>query len=300
MAGDELYKKAEQALENGYPEMALEICAKIPDNVDAKALAVEILAELGRWPEAEKAAAEVLAEDPEWATGYLVLGFAAIERVDLKAAQLLLERAFKEDQNLVDAPLTLAAMADFAGDFTGGDQWVEKARKADPSIPAPIHLNAVAFDELLLQVVDQFEEQSSETLDESHFRVLPMPSPSDIANGTGIGDSWRIEDLDPEGDPPSFSLTLFQRNLERAASSPADIASLIDEALTEALSELSVLAEKIDGEEPDDDDGDEEDQGSGFGEDDDMDDEEPITPKQVAPKKIPHKHGGQAKPKKRK
>lgn len=304
MSGNELYKKAEKALENGYPEMALEICAKLPDDVDAKALAVEILAELGRWPEAEKAAAIVLEEDPQWATGYLVLGFAAIERVDLKAAQLLLERAWKEDQNLVDAPLTLAAMADFAGDFAGGDKWVEKARKADSTVPPPLHLNAVSFDELLLQVVDQFGEKSSDTLDESHFRVLPMPSPSDVAQGTGIGDAWRIEDLDPEGDPPTFSLTLYQRNMERGASSPTDVASLLDEALTEAMSQLSELAEKADGEEPDDDDV-EDDEGSGYGEDEDVeDDDEPVAKKQVAKKpvakkaapKVPAKHGGQGKP----
>jgi tetratricopeptide (TPR) repeat protein len=294
MPGDALYKKAEKALEGGNPEEALAICQKITNDVDAAALAVECLAELGRWPEAEKAAARVLGEDPQWATGYLVQGFAAIERADRKAAKALLEKAWKEDATLVDAPLTLSTLADLEGDFKQGDHWLELARKEDGEIPAPFHLNAVAFDELLLEAVDQFPKNSSDTLDESHFRVVPMPSAQDIANGTGIGDGWRIEDLDPAGDPPTFSLTFFQRNLERGAAAPQDISSQIEEAITEALSDLAELAQKME----DEDDGGNEDEAEddgeleGYGEDpdedEDEDDEEPV-----------RKQGGRGTPKKK-
>ena len=238
-----IYAQAAEALEAGKPQQALALCEQVPagnaDAVNARALEAECLAELGRWSEADETAANVLAEDDQWATGYLIRGLAAAERHDIKKAEGFLKQAWKFDNELDDAAYTLSVLADFEGKFAEGDQWLIRAAESGGIKRAPVHLSAAAFDNLLIESVDTFPGQSAQSLDESRFRVLAMPLPRQLKKGAALGDSYYIDELDPEGDPPVFRLTFFQRNLERDCENPADVRKGIDEAIQAALSELT-------------------------------------------------------------
>jgi tetratricopeptide (TPR) repeat protein len=249
---DKFYLQAEKALDAGKPKEALALAEKVagdsPDALEARALAVECLAELGRWADANARAAEVLREDPQWAVGHLVAGLAAIELGKVKEAAKSLERAVTLDGTLAEAALALAAICDFEGRFKDADRWTAAARKADPETPAPLRVSAEELDDVLLAAVEDVDDQTGATLDESRFRVVDMPSAEDLRNGTALTALYRIEELDPEGDPPSMAVVLFQRNLEREAGDRAGLEEAVNTAIVEALDILAAAAEKLDGE----------------------------------------------------
>lgn len=251
---DKRYLQAEKALDAGKPKEALALAEQVPgdspDALEARALAVECLAELGRWDDAKERAAAVLREDPEWAVGYLVTGLAAIEQARPLDAVKPLERAVALDASLSEASAALAAVYDFLGKYAEADRALAAARKADPEIPAPARVSAMELDDVLLAAVEDADEQTGATLDESRFRVLPMPSSGDLKNGTPLTASYRIEELDPEGDPPSMAVVLYQRNLEREAGDRPGLEAAVNEAIVEALEVLAAAAEQIDGAAP--------------------------------------------------
>lgn len=248
---DPTYRKAEQALDKGKPAEALALCEKVsansPDALNAAALAVECLAELGRWEDADARAAAVLKEDPEWATGHLIRGLAAIERRKWKDAVEHLESALDHDKTLAEAAVLRATIADFKGDTKAADQWMAAAKKADKSIQGPTRMSAEDLDALLLEVIEDFPKQTMATLDESRFRIVPMPTEADLKTGTALSATSRVEDLDPEGDPPTVSVTFYQRNLEREAGELDDIADAMEADVEAALGALAQAVKKSEG-----------------------------------------------------
>lgn len=250
MAKESAYAQAEKELLAGDPEKALAFCAEVPaghkDALDAAALAAECLAELGRWEEADARAATILREDPQWAVGHLIRGLAAIEDGDYVSAAKKLLRAWDEDDELFEAAVALAALADFEAHYEEADEWLRKAHDADDEQAGPFHVDAASLDELLLEVIDEYEGESEAVLEESRFRILPMPSKADLKRGASLTGAFRIDELDPEGDPPSFGLTIYQRNLERGLRSKTGLKTALDEAVTTALSAVSEAAKTQD------------------------------------------------------
>lgn len=248
---DNLLAQAEEALDAGKAKEALALAEKVPsdapDAIDAKALAVECLAELGRWLEAGARAAAVLREDPAWPTGHLIAGLAAIETGRIAEATPHLLEALKLDESLTEAAEGLAVTSDFEGRYHDADRWMGVARQSDAGEPVPFHVDAQALDDLLLEAVEDMPEHAIETLDESRFRVLPMPTAADLKAGTPLTATYRIEELDPEGDPPSMALVLYQRNLEREAGDRKGLEDAVADAIIEALEVLAAAAAKIDG-----------------------------------------------------
>lgn len=246
---DPTYRKAELALDKGKPAEALALCEKVPANspdaLNAAALAAECLAELGRWDEADARATAILKEDEAWAMGHLIRGLAAVERRKWSPAAAHLETAFKTDNTLAEAAVLRATLADFKGDAKAADLWMAAARKADKSIQGPTRMSAEDLDALLLEVIDDFPKQTTATLDESRFRIVPMPTDADLKAGTALSATSRVEDLDPEGDPPTLGLTFYQRNLEREAGSIDDIADAMEADVEAALAALAEAVKRV-------------------------------------------------------
>jgi tetratricopeptide (TPR) repeat protein len=251
MPQDSNYRRAEKAFADGDVEEALQFCEKVEpksaDRLDAEALAVECLAELGRWEEADERAAMILKEDDEWPTGHLVRGLAAIENANSKEAEKHLKRAFALDATLGEAAIMLAALCDFRGAYDDADRWLKKAHKAEPDIEGPTRLTPADLDEILVAVVEDYPTQTARTLEESRFRVRPMPSAAELKRGVSLTQMALIEEIDPEGDPPTFAMTLFQRNLEREAADEEAVAEAIEAEIENAL---TVLAKKAAPKEP--------------------------------------------------
>jgi tetratricopeptide (TPR) repeat protein len=240
------YVRAAAAYEQGDLATALELSetvpADAPDALDAAALAAECLAELGEWETASLKATEILALDPEWPTGYFIHGLAASRKGDLKTAARAFERAWEMDATLADAAFLRSAVADMEGHGAEADQWLAKAHAADSDYAAPRHIPTADVDTLLLHVVDEYDDQTLDTLDESRFRIVDMPDRSELREGVFIEAWGNLTEFDPSGDPPTLSLTFYQRNLERGAKDDAEIRERIRETLAEAL---GLLAESV-------------------------------------------------------
>lgn len=243
------YSKAEKAYAAGKPEEALALCKKVgrgdPDYLNSRALAAECLAELDRWPEACRMAQEALQEDPAWATGYLICGLAFLRQVDLERAEDQLRQAWDADHQLGEAALLLAVLADFRGERDEADRWQERAAGADPDVPFPFHFSESEFDEVLVEAMQDFDGLAARSLEESRFQIVPMPSREDLATGTPVDALYRIVTLDPESDPPTFHLMIFQRNIERSAASDQDVFDRLGQILTAVLGELAQRAKTV-------------------------------------------------------
>jgi tetratricopeptide (TPR) repeat protein len=204
-------------------------------------LTAECLVELGRWEEADAKAAEVLHTDPEWTTGRFIRALAAMQQGRLDDAREGFAAAYKADKTLAEAAHFLSVLADFEDDRESASRWADKADYPEPSgkLPATV----AEFDDLLLEVVADYDDTTADTLDESRFRVVPMPSAAEMRDGDTTVDSWsRLDELDPEGDPPTFGLTLYFRNIVRGAVSTEEVKERLSQLVDDALLVLSEAA----------------------------------------------------------
>ncbi len=248
------YQQAQDAYDSGSLRRALQLCAKVapddPERIDAQALAAECHAELGEWAEAEATAKQVLAEDPEWPTGHFILAVAAMRRAAVDEAEKHLDRALLFEPEFAEAAFLRSAVADYCKSPEDADRWLARAHRADPEeYGGPLHLSANDVDDLLLEAVAEWEGQTEDTLEECRFRLRDMPDEADVRAGVGLESVANVDELDAEGDPPSFRLTLYQRNLERGAKNREEILGRIYEALEEALGVLAEAVEAADSDE---------------------------------------------------
>ncbi len=245
------YRDAETAFAEGRYDDALEACRSIPENaeewLDAQALTAECQVELADWAQADRTAAMVLEKDALWGTGYLIRGLAALERNQVDEAERLLARGWEIDDTIAEIAWLQSVIADFHGRFEEGDDWQTRAHTLDRDFAAPFHTDAATVDSMLLAVVDDYDDATLDTLDESRFRVAPMPSPADLREDVTLESAYRLESVDAEGDPPSISLTLYQRNLERGAKHKGELKRRIADVLDEALSVLAEAVEEAEG-----------------------------------------------------
>lgn len=243
-----LYHRAETAFAEGDIERALGLAEQVPPDAeeatDAAALRAECHAELGNWDKADQIADEVLREDPEWATGYLVRGLSAVASGEIAQGKTFFQQGWKADDTLGEIAFMLSIIADFEGDFVAADNWLLKAHGADHDFPKPLHIETAVLDEFLLLVVDNYDGKTLDSLEESRFRIAPMPDAKDLQEGVSLDAGYKLESLDPENDPPAFALTFFQRNLERGVRHKGELKKRLGQVLDEVLGELVEAVEK--------------------------------------------------------
>jgi predicted Zn-dependent protease with MMP-like domain len=238
--------EALDALANGDAEQALGHLEDVGEQRGERwTTATHAWVELGDFPAAERALARARTllgpEHPEitWSEGRL-----ALVRWDLAGARQAFARLTAEEE---DAPLleNLALLADLEGQPERADELYRRAAELDPEgSPLPPRMTPEQFEEVVAEAARELPGEFHQALDEIPVVIDPMPTaklvgapesghPPDVLGlfvGPALGErnGAHASDLPP-------TIFLFQRNLERAARTRAE---LRDEIRTTLYHEL--------------------------------------------------------------
>jgi predicted Zn-dependent protease with MMP-like domain len=227
-------EQAFEALQAGDLEQALGHLEDVdPERGERWTTATHALAELGNFPAAEESlgrAREILGaeqEDVLWAEGRLRLAQWRIDEARAAFACL--------DPETEGAPLleNLALLADLAGDHKKADALYRRAAKLDPEgPPPPPRLTPEQFEEVVAEAAAELPDEFRDAFQEMAVVIDPMPT-AEIVGAPASGHPPDIlglfagPTLAERGGAPSPELPptifLFQRNLERASRSRAEL-----------------------------------------------------------------------------
>lgn len=248
---DELLDRAEQALDDGDAERALNICREIlsadPRHTGALFLMADAERTLGDLEGAEADYRTVTRLLADHSPGWSALASVLFDSLKFEEARVATLRALRADPSNGEAYWVRALIRERRSDARGAERDYWRAHRLAPeSFPLPQPLS----DAMLTSVVEQAKQDlhpSIQTyLDQVPFLVEDVPSeavclefdppalPSDIVgifSGTPL--SERSGD-DPWSQMPA-TITLFRRNLERMAH---DMDHLVDEIRTTILHEV--------------------------------------------------------------
>jgi predicted Zn-dependent protease with MMP-like domain len=244
-ADDVGLEEAFEALQAGDLEQCLGHLEDVdPERGERWTTATHALLELGQFSAAEQALSrargllEAGNEDVLWAEGRLRLAQWQIE--DARAAFARL------DPEVEGAPLleNLALLADLDGDQKRADALYRRAAQLDPEgPPPPPRLTPEQFEEVVAEAAAELPDEFRDAFDEMAVVIDPMPT-AEIVGAPASGHPPDVLGLfvgptiaergaaHPELPPTIF---LFQRNLERASRSRAE---LRDEIRTTLYHEL--------------------------------------------------------------
>ncbi len=250
---DPAIEAAATALENGDPESALVEAARAKDAGERALMEVRAYLAMGMTQAAEGA----------WDRASAALGEDDVDVVELEGELALvqwdLERAagcfaavaeVEDDAYIVERR---ALLADLAGDVAASKALMESARELDPERPAPISVDDETFDKIVKEALGEMPERFSEALESVRIVTEPMPFAE-------LGQSSQVDSVPPDvlglfvgpnihdlaegasGELPP-TIYLFQRNLERMASSVEDLGVEIRVTLFHEIGHLLGLDE---------------------------------------------------------
>lgn len=230
-----LLERAWDLLDQDDPTGALSCLVQLdedwPDRWIPEALARLELGELRKAKAVLQQAAdfEDLEQHPDylWARGLLALGEWRFE-----AAQADLERLVAIERS-AGALERLSLVHDLQGEFETADQRMAEAITLDPAMKPVARLSTADFEAEVVQAVQALPQQFQAALESCEILIDPVPSP------------WMMEPANPAATPPDLfglflgasrmesaesetaelppRIFLFQRNIERAAHTPAEL-----------------------------------------------------------------------------
>ena len=239
---DALLDEAEQALDDGDPQRALQLCERVlrgePTHPGALFVRGDALRALARLEEAVSAYRAAAVADPDHASSWASLALTLFELLRVDEASRASARALRADPACAEAWWVRAMLLEWRGDLHGRERALAHARYLDPEA-YPLHpeLSPDQIEEIVSAAVSELHPDIQEYLDnvailleeipsESILRSFEPPaSPLDLLGyfaGQPVGE--RRSD-DPWSQLPP-TIYLFRRNLERSA---ADQEQLIEE-----------------------------------------------------------------------
>lgn len=238
MTPEELLEEAWLALEDGRPEEALALAARLPADDEALLLAARARLDVGDLDLAERdlaRAAELRGEDGDVLVTRADLLFARGEPAQAgRALRSVPARELAGDAGFrADVHARLAMVHDFAGEPERARAELSRAHRADPARHRPpFALSDADFDDALDSAARELPDQFARVLEEIPVIVEPMPALSVVREGhpPDLLGLW-----DPGHDEAPPRILLFQRNLERAFP---DRGALVREIRTTLYHEL--------------------------------------------------------------
>lgn len=242
---------AEQALDRGEPEAALQVCDEVlrrrPDHPGALYLCAEAWHELGDFARAEQNYRRCTLLVPEHALSWSGLAVSLFDQLQVKEAATTANRALRVDDTNAEAYYVRALLRERRGDPRGAARDYRRSWRLDPErYPAPIALDdatveAVVTEALrachptivaaLANVPILLEELPS---DEVCRSFEPPRSPTDIV-GLLSGATLMERSLDDPWSQIPPTITFFRKNLERIAF---DRQRLLDEIRVTLMHEV--------------------------------------------------------------
>ncbi len=171
--------------------------------------------------------------DPSWGEAYEALGWARFRACDFTGAADAVAAALELEPELPDAHHLRGLLAERAGDDELAEEAFAEARRIDPErYPDPIEMDEEEFLEAAQEAVAELDEAIREVLEETAFFVQPIPSDELLKDadppldpqllGLFLGRNLLEKSVQESGTLPN-TMYLFQRNLERAASSREEL-----------------------------------------------------------------------------
>jgi predicted Zn-dependent protease with MMP-like domain len=242
---------AEEALDRGEAEVALEYCQRVLDvageHAGALFVAGEAHRDLRELPEAEELYRRAVRAAPQHSPNWSALGASLFDQVRFEEARSAFSRAIRLDPFNPESYYWRGMLRERHENFAGARRDFRRANRLDPeAYPMPLHLDDATVEavveeavramhpsirEYLKQVAILLEEVPEE---EVLHQFDPPAAPGEIL-GYFSGISMRDRSMDnPWSNLPS-AIVLFRRNLERIAG---DRERLIDELRITVLHEV--------------------------------------------------------------
>jgi predicted Zn-dependent protease with MMP-like domain len=224
---------AEEALDNGDPQKALDLCREVLDQNGAHAgalfLAAEAHRDLRELEDAEREYRLVVKLKPDHSPSWSGLGAVLFDQLFFDEASTTLLRAIRQDPRNPEAYHWRGMVRERRGDFRGSSRDFHRAYRLDPaSWPKPVPLDDATVEAIVEESVRAMHPSIQEYLkqvtivledipDEETLRQWDPPAPPGEILGYFSGHSL----LERSGDNPWSNLpsviVLFRRNLERIA-----------------------------------------------------------------------------------
>jgi predicted Zn-dependent protease with MMP-like domain len=171
--------------------------------------------------------------DPSWGEAYEALGWARFRSCDFAGAAESVAAALELDPDLSDAHQLRGLLAERADDDALAEEAFAQARRLDPErYPDPVTMDEEEFLEVAQEAVAELDEEIREVLEETAFFVQPVPSDELLKDadppldpqllGLFLGRNLLEKSVHESGMLPN-TMYLFQRNLERAASTREEL-----------------------------------------------------------------------------
>lgn len=244
---EDLLDEAEDALDDGDPEGALEVCERIlrvvPDHPGALFVAADAERSRGDAERALEWYRRVTVAAPEHAPAWSGLASIHFDQLRFDDARTALLRALRADPENAEAHFVRAMLRERRGDAEGAHRAYLRARQADPQgYPLPIPLEDATIAAVVDEARSALHPSVQTWLEAVAFLVEDVPSedlcrefdppalPSEILgvfSGNAVTEAGSV--------PAPLTITLFRRNLERIAQ---DREHLVEEVRITVLHEI--------------------------------------------------------------
>jgi predicted Zn-dependent protease with MMP-like domain/Tfp pilus assembly protein PilF len=250
-AAERLLDEAEDALDDGNAERALQLCHEVllahPRHAGALFVAADAERQLGDVARAEQNYRSVTQIDPEYSPAWSGLAGALFDQLRFDDARVAALRAIRSDPHNPEAAAVRGMLRERRGDHRGAARDFLRAARLDPDgFPPPEPLSDAMITAVVEEAKRDLHPSVRNYLDQVAFVVEEVPSEAlcrefdppalpgellGVFSGAALSD--RAAD-DPWTQLPS-TIVLFRRNLERLAH---DREHLIDELRVTVLHEV--------------------------------------------------------------
>jgi predicted Zn-dependent protease with MMP-like domain len=231
---ESLLDRAEDALDKGNAEGAIELCGQvlevIPDHAGANFVRGDALRVLGALEQAGDAYRAAALKRPDHAASWASLALTAFELLDFDESRRSVSRAVHEDARNPEAWWVRSLLQEWRGDLAGAQRSLAHAQWLDPTgFPMPPHLSDSEVERLVEQAILKLHPDLQELL--SNVAVIldevpsmevlmhydPPASPLELL-GYFSGQSVMERSTDDPWSSFPATIVLFRRNLARISS----------------------------------------------------------------------------------
>jgi predicted Zn-dependent protease with MMP-like domain len=246
-AVEALLDDAEDALDQGDPDGALEICERIlrahPDHAGAMFVAADAERSLGDPDAAIDRYRRVTATHADHSPAWSALASVLFDELRFDESRAAVRRSLHADPDNPEAHFVRALLRERAGDAAGAERAYLRAARLDPDAwPLPIPLPDATLEAIVADACGSLHPSVQAWLGNVTFLVEDVP-PIDLCREfdphalpgeiLGVFSGNTVHDTAVPAGPPT--ITLFRRNLERIAQ---DREHLVEEVRITVLHEI--------------------------------------------------------------
>ncbi len=236
---ESLLDRAEDALDHGDAEAAIELCEQVlevvPDHAGAHFVAGDALRVLGALEGALDAYRAAALKRPDHAASWASMALTAFELLDFGEARRSVSRAVHEDPRNPEAWWVRSLLQEWRGDLAGAQRSLAHAQWLDPvGFPMPPHLSDSEVERLVEQAILRLHPGLQDLLSnvavildevpslEVLLQYEPPASPLELL-GYFSGQSIMEKSTDNPWSTLPATIVLFRRNLARISTDRAEL-----------------------------------------------------------------------------